>query len=433
MMTTLFRLSATSLAVATTLALTACGGGSDGSVFNGQQNRSSMFEPARTSATNAIAVPNQDSSEFTTAAPITDWQNPSESEAVIKDYYTAKTRDSLHTELKETYGDRFETTFRYTTKITKDGTDVTSTYRANDAIDLSRLGNGHQIYTMNETEETNIDGVKYTGDRTSRIQLYQQPNSIVLGRQTLSGVISDGSSSKTLTPTNLRIDQIKGQPFKKPSFADVASAATAVTTASSNVTAAQAAVAAAQQGLAAATTDEAKAAAATTLNAANTQLSAARTILANASADYTKIAKQYDIFYKGLVFGYKGEAFNQNSTATNKGTLEYHINFNTRAGHGQITGLDTGTIALNEANMQTITHQNPDEGISVGGEEIVSKLSMLGFQGVANFVGNSANRPDGTYTLGIFGDYAEEVAGVVTENNVNTVGFGGVKVSETDQ
>lgn len=283
---------------------------------------------------------------------------------------------------------------------------------------------------MNETEETNIDGVKYTGDRTSRVQLYQQANSIVLGRQTLSGVISDGSNPKNLAPTNLRIDQIKGHPFKKPSVDSITSASDAVTAANSTLVTAQTEVNAATLALSAAKTDAEKATAQSSLNAANAQLSAAQQAYSTAFADYNKLIKQNEIFSKGLVFSYKGEAFNQNSTNTSKGTLDYHINFNTRAGHGQITGLDTGTINLNETNMATITHTNPDEGISVGGEEVNYKLSMLGMQGVANF---ADGRKDGTYTLGIFGDYATEVAGVVTENNVNTVGFGGVKVSQTDK
>lgn len=126
-----------------------------------------------------------------------------------------------------------------------------------------------------------------------------------------------------------------------------------------------------------------------------------------------------EIFTKngGQEFSYKGKAFDKDST----GELAYHINFNTLAGHGEITNLSTGKINLNEANIQTINHTNPDKNI-VFGEGESNQTSLLGIQGVAQF---DNGRKDGKYTLGIFGDYAEEVAGFVTEDNVNTVGFGG--------
>lgn len=408
-MTTVFRIRAIACAISSALLLSACGGGSDGSIFNGNRGTSSVFNPVSSetttttdTTTETVVIPNQDSDAYTTFAPL-DSSSLVETtnESVPKEYYSSKTRHSLHDDLKAAYGDRFETTFRYTTKLTQDGKDVTATVRNNAIIDLDSLDKGHQVYTMNETEETHIDGVKYTGDRTSRIQLYQQANSVVLGRQTLSGELSDGTSTIALAPTSLRIDQIKGTPFNRVS-------GTALTEAQEKVNTAYTAYQSADSSD--------KATALAEYQAAQNELAA--------------LQRQSRMFTEGLEFNYKGEAFNANSTNANKGTLDYHINFNTRTGHGKITGLDTGTINLNNAEMGVVTHKNPDENLVnlSTGEAIATDLSTLGIQGVANF---ADGRTDGIYTLGIFGAEATEVAGVVTENNVNTVGFGGVKVSET--
>lgn len=438
----MFRLKAIATAVISALVLTACGG-SD-SFVDGVTSTNSLFNPAPPAppttnsgdtSTPAAPKPNSDSDQFTTFAPVTDWNNPAESAVLQKEYYSSKTRGSLHTDIEKAYGQRFDTTFRYTAKISDGDTSIKDrVYRNNEAMPLEQLGNGHKVYTLDETMETHIDGVKYTGDRKSRIQLYQQPNSIVLGRQTLSGNISDGINPQALSETPLRIDQIKGTPFKKPSADDVQKASEALVSAQNARSSAQTAYNAAVSANAAAVANLA-----TSYSTSGTPATPPATVdtaplkktLDDASAalnvaqnDYNKIVKQYSIFAQGLEFNYAGEAFNQNSTNEQKGKLEYAINFNTLTGHGKITGLDTGTINLNNADMGVVTHKNPDEGITRGTEEIVSETSMLGIQGVANF---ADGRKDGKYTLGIFGDYAEEVAGVVTEDNVNTVGFGGVK------
>lgn len=432
----MLRLNATAVAVLTALTLTACGG--SGAMIDGAASTNSLFVPAKvqpaTTATGTTAdapppKPNSDSDQFTSFAPISDWVNPAAAEELPKAYYTSKIRGGLHTEIEEAYGQRFETTFKYTTTITDGDSSVTGTeYRAREAIPLDQLGNGHRVYTMKETAETHIDGVKYSGDRTSRIQLYQQPNSIVLGRQTLSGSISDGKSPKTLNETPLRIDQLRGKPFTFTSKQEVDKLQAEYDSALSNKqTAEQAYKEAADRatlsnapGNMAIDPAEAKKA----IDDARAALNEANHNFANATNALSEAIDRYNIFASGLEFNYKGEAFNQNSTNANKGKLEYAINFNTLTGHGKITGLDTGTINLNNADMGTVTHTNPDEGISSNGAAVVSQTSMLGIQGVANF---ADGRADGKYTLGIFGNEAEEVAGFVTEDNVNTVGFGGTR------
>lgn len=430
-----------STAVFSVLALTACGSGND-SFVDGATNTNSLFVPAPPpppSPTETVAPPkpNSDSDKFTTFAPVSSWDSPADPKTLPKEYYSSKTRGSLHDDVEKAYGQRFDTTFRYTAKITDGTTPIkNSVYRNNEALPIERLGNGHKVYTMEETMETHIDGVKYTGDRKSRIQLYQQPNSVVLGRQTLSGNISDGKSPKKLEETPLRIDYIKGTPFKKPSAADVQSAADALTAARTARAAAQTAYNEGVQANKAASASLATSFATGTtapttpatppvdLTPLKQAVDNATTALNLAQNDYNKVARQYGIFAQGLEFNYAGEAFNQASTNEKKGKFEYAINFNTLTGHGKITGLDTGTINLNNADMGVVTHKNPDEGISRGGEEVATETQMLGIQGVANF---ADGRKDGKYTLGLFGEFAEEVAGVVTEDNVNTVGFGGVK------
>lgn len=441
-MTSVLRLTTTAMAVLSALALTACGG--NDSFVDGATNTNSLFVPApppppSSTETAAPPKPNSDSDQFTTFAPVSSWDSPTQPENLPKEYYSSKTRGSLHDDVEKAYGQRFDTTFRYTAKITDGTTPIKNrVYRNNEALPLEQLGNGHKVYTMEETMETHIDGVKYTGDRKSRIQLYQQPNSVVLGRQTLSGNISDGKTPKQLAETPLRIDQIKGTPFKKPSASDVQSAADALAAAQTARVAAQTAynegVQANKAASASLATSFGTGAGTGTTPASTTppvDLAPLKkaiddaTIAFNlAQSEYNKLSRQYGIFAQGLEFNYAGEAFNQASTNAQKGKLEYAINFNTLTGHGKITGLNTGTINLNNADMGVVTHTNPDEGISRGGEAVPTTTNMLGIQGVANF---ADGRKDGKYTLGIFGEYAEEIAGVVTEDNVNTVGFGGVK------
>lgn len=453
---TMLRLNAITFAVLGALTLTACGGG-DTSLTSSAKSAPEHWlapKPVATATTNAATTPpppkpNSDSDKFTTFGQVSGWDAPTTSEELPKEYYTAKIRgglpNSLHEDIEKAYGQRFETTFKYTTQIADGNSDVTGrVYRNSQAIPLDKLGNGHRVYTMNETAETHIDGVKYSGDRKSRIQLYQQPNSIVLGKQTLSGTVSDGTTPKALEETPLRIDHLRGKPFLKPSSADLQGASEEVKNAVAAVDAAKAAYDEAikqNSGVGTTGTTGTLATSYNTPNATNPTAPATATPaidtrplkealdkatadLGAAQAKFDKVFKQYGIFSEGLEFNYAGEAFNQNSTHTSKGKLEYAIDFNTLTGHGKITGLDTGTINLNNADMGAVTHTNPDEGISRGGEPVVTTSTMLGIQGVANF---ADGRKDGKYTLGIFGDYAEEVAGFVTEDNVNTVGFGGVK------
>lgn len=441
---TMLRLNAMACAVLGALTLTACGGDTN-LTSSGKTSPEHWLDPrpvtpATTTTTQEQETPapkpNSDSDQFTTFANVGGWDAPTTSEELPKEYYTAKIRGEglggLHEDIEKAYGQRFETTFRYATQIADGNSDITGRwYRNNDALPLEKLGNGHKIYTMNETAETHIDGVKYSGDRKSRIQLYQQPNSIVLGKQTLSGTVSDGTTPKTLEETPLRIDQLRGKPFLKPSTADLQGASEAVASArvaqSEARTAYNQALIQNQQATSVANSFGAAATTAPTLidtAPLKATLDQATATLNAAQTAFDKLFKQYSIFSQGLEFNYAGEAFNQNSTSTQKGKLEYAINFNTLTGHGKITGLDTGTINLNNADMGAVTHTNPDEGISRGSEPVVTTSTMLGIQGVANF---ADGRKDGKYTLGIFGDYAEEVAGFVTEDNVNTVGFGGTK------
>lgn len=448
---TMLRLNAMACAVLGALTLTACGSGNDTILTSSGKTAPEHWldprpvTPATTTTQEAPPPkPNSDSDQFTTFAPITNWGSPTTSEVLPKVLYTAKIRGSdlggLHEDIGKAYGQRFETTFRYATQIADGHSDITGKwYRNADSIPLSELGNGHKVYTMNEMAETHIDGVKYSGDRKSRIQLYQQPNSIVLGRQTLSGNVTDGKTNHALSETPLRIDNLRGNPFVKPTSDDLQGASEEVASAATVRAEAQQAYnnAIAQNQQATAATSTPTSFGTPTTGTATTPtlidlaplkatLDKATADLGAAQAKFDKIFKQYSIFSQGLEFNYAGEAFNQNSTNDSKGKLEYAINFNTNTGHGKITGLDTGTINLNNANMGLVTHTNPDGEItSIGdGSSATSQTTMLGIQGVANF---ADGRQDGKYTLGIFGDYAEEVAGFVTEDNVNTVGFGGIK------
>lgn len=431
----LLRLSATSVAVLATLALTACGGSDDNSLFAGATSTHSLFVPAPAKPeTEAPAVeppkPNADSSEFTTF--VVGIADGAASQASPKWYLTSRMRGGLHDDMKEAYGQRFDSTFRYATKVADGSSEITDKwYRNDDAIPLQKLGNGHKIYTLKETAQTHIDGVQYSGERTSRIQLYQQPNSIVLGRQTLFGEIGDGKTLKPIASNTLRIDQIRGTPFVKKSFEEVVGAQEALNGANQSQQAAQKAYDDAlaqnrknQSGQATSFGNNPQAPEATQIDTAPLkqalEQSKQSVVLAKLALD--KVSKQHAIFAQGLEFNYVGGAFSKNSTQDTNARFEYAINFNTRTGHGKITGLDTGTINLNNAQMGVVTHTNPDE-VS-GQSEQGNSLNMLGMQGVANF---ADGRKDGTYTLGIFGEYAEEVAGIVTEDNVNTVGFGGLK------
>lgn len=107
------------------------------------------------------------------------------------------------------------------------------------------------------------------------------------------------------------------------------------------------------------------------------------------------------------IYNYIGTSFDHDS----EGSFEYNVNFDTKTGNGHI-GLDSKTILLEEAEIKKIRVDNPSDGTTFEG---------FGIRGTAT--GNSFN---GRYDLGIFGDEAEELAGVVG-NDDTLIGFGGTK------
>lgn len=510
-MQTNFRLGATAVAVLTALGMTACSSGgsshyADGitaiqNVAAGRPNTqgtttgtTTTADAADASDTAADKTDTNTGTTDTTTGNTTDTTTPPPEgaanafsyQAPVGDILTlagdenwlskgdmsSNVRGNLHDQLEAAYGQRFDTTFIYnTTILNAAGTSqVKGPYLNAEPVGYSDLGNGYQHYKMDERVETHIDGVRYTGERLSDLKFYQQANSIVLGKQTLSGRLSDGTTPKEIEPTVLEIHTIQGVSFDPPSAEELfglqeaydaaitakSEATNAVTLAEAERTLAQSQMNQAQSALAAARTqterDAAQVAydqAVVTFNEKDIALTTARltestatTELAVATQKLREGATAFNIWARfpdnraartspvlvrydrelGLdetrnnkIFSYAGQAFNQNSV----GSLEYHINFNTRSGHGAISGLDTGAISLNNANIGTVTHSNPDD----------SSLAMLGIQGTAKF---ADGRADGKYTLGIFGNEAQEIAGMISEQDVNTIGFGGVKTGERD-
>lgn len=129
------------------------------------------------------------------------------------DFYASKARNSAIQAMitaydqKDAYGNsRFETVEAY------QGTINGTTKRRNVKFASPELGQEYQDYTLTETAKTNIDGKTYSADRTARVQLYQGQHSMVIGTQTLSGQVSDGSTTKSLTEGELLIDHLKGNP-----------------------------------------------------------------------------------------------------------------------------------------------------------------------------------------------------------------------------
>lgn len=443
-MKALFRIGATTVAVLGALNLSACK--SDGSVFSGAtvNNSKSVFNPKKPNSNDAKkpVVPNQDSKAFTSSANLP--AQPAKNEPVEKNYYTAKTRTELNAKLEELLDKRLNTTFKYTALLAKDGSAVTTRYLNGQVMDLTKLGNGYQTYTMQETLEAYADGKNHTGIRESRLQLYQQPNSIVLGKQTLGGNVTDGDKNIAISATPLRIDQIKGNPYVVPTVAEVENFYKLMTDARGVLAEANKAIAEAQKELADTKNkknekgekdEEAEKAAQAKVEEAQKSLQELQANVKNAAEKYRTTKAKRDIFdgitikkdangvdkYAPIVFDYKGKAFNQDS----QGNLEYQINFNTKTGQGIITDLDIGKIDLNVGNMSAISHKNPDDGLTdSAGQAIKNDLSMLGVTGVAKF---ADGRDDGTYHVGIFGENAEEIAGIVSQDNVNIVGFGGTK------
>ncbi len=473
-MKTNFNLAAISVAVLAAFGLTACGGSGgfdggistttifDGNTANtGNTNNSGGTTTDNSGSTDGTTDGNTDGATdgntdgttevdpgdtaFTTFAPNeADRTNPFYSLAG-EDNYEAKSeitnsvRGNLHDELEKAYGQRFDTTFIYNTTITDGNSPITGkTHLVAQELDYSQLGNGYQSYTMDERVQTEIDGTKYTGQRTSNLKLYQQNNSIVLGKQTLSGELSDGTNPAKIEKDNLKINTIKGTSYDPPSAEELKGLQDTRDSAEKTWEDAKQAVADAKQAVADAADVEALLAAQKQLSEAELAESEAQEAFYYAvdelekgktafniwarDPDYTlariilKVRPEFIDESKGnKIFTYTGQAFNE----TSDGKLNYEINFNTRTGQGAITELDTGKINLNNASIGTVTHTNPD----------ATSLSMLGIQGVAKF---DDGRADGSYTLGIFGNEATEIAGVVTENNINTVGFGGIKTAERE-
>lgn len=433
-MKALFRIGATTMAVLGVLGLSACK--SNGSIFDGAtvNKPKSIFNPTiEETDTAEPIIPNQDSKAFTSSSPLAG--EPSKGEPIAKRYYTAKTRKELNAKLEELLNKRLNTTFKYTALLAKNGSAITTRYLDGQVMDLTALGNGYQTYTMQETLDAYAAGKNHTGIRESRIQLYQQPNSIILGKQTLGGSVKDGEKDIAIPATPLRIDHIKGNPYVVPTVAEVKNFYKLMTDAQTVLADAREAVIAAQKELADAKEEETKQAAQTKVDEARNHWQELKDNVNNAAEKYAAIKAKRDIFtgitikkdangvdkYTPIVFDYKGKAFNQDS----QGNLEYQINFNTRTGQGVITDLDIGKIDLNVANMSSISHKNPDDGlVDSEGQAIKNDLSVLGVSGVAKF---ADGRADGLYHVGIFGENAEEIAGIVSQNDVNIVGFGGTK------
>lgn len=219
-------------------------------------------------------------------------------------------------------------------------------------VNLEQLDNGYQSYDLTEAGNYHIDGKKYEATRKSTVKLYQQQNSVVLGRQTMSGMLSSESGKSIgLSQGSLRIDHLKGTPTSKEQIQEL-------------------------------------------------------------------------IVAGNQKFSYVGKAFSQGDE---QGEFHYTVDFTDNSGAGAITALNKGVISLNQAKFKAITHKNPDDKVfDVSNPKEIkpvdNDLSATGIQGVAYF---EKDGKYGTYTLGFFGDNAAEIAGFVTEDNVNTVGFGG--------
>lgn len=104
------------------------------------------------------------------------------------------------------------------------------------------------------------------------------------------------------------------------------------------------------------------------------------------------------------VFNYNGKSFDHDS----EGSFDYAIDFAKKTGKGNIA-LDGKSITLNESVVGNIAQRNGN---------------MVNFQGFG--VRGQTSGINGSYTLGIFGDNAEEVAGFM-DGQGTTIGFGGIK------
>lgn len=418
------KLNAIAIAITAVLGLTACGG-SDTNLYNkirfgntpstlpsanagnqnqgntnqgsaNQGNNSSEGDSSDSNATgneNKPPLPNSDSSEFTTAGEFEIDQIP-ESKAVDKMYYAKTLRGDFHTAMTAAYDEaktkekqleeqknkgkktgktpapeqpnnqnetvaddatkakiKFEEPENYKMVLNNKTLRIYGNERG---VNLEPLGNGYQSYDLTETGNYHIDGKKYEATRKSTVKLYQQQNSVVLGRQTMSGMLSSESGKSIgLSQGSLRIDHLKGTPTSKEQIQEL-------------------------------------------------------------------------IVAGNQKFSYVGKAFSQGDE---QGEFHYTVDFTDNSGAGAITALNKGVISLNQAKFKAITHKNPDDKVfDVSNPKEIkpvdNDLSATGIQGVAYF---EKDGKYGTYTLGFFGDNAAEIAGFVTEDNVNTVGFGGTK------
>lgn len=119
------------------------------------------------------------------------------------------------------------------------------------------------------------------------------------------------------------------------------------------------------------------------------------------------------------VYNYSGGAFTQNEKG---GKLSYDVDFATRMGKGEITGInESGKITLHEGSIGRAAHTNVDLDNST--------ISGMGISSTAT----SEKHGSGTYSLGFFGPNAEEIAGVVEQDGYGVVGFGGKRGNETKQ
>lgn len=419
------KLNAIAIAITAVLGLTACGG-SDTNLYNkirfgntpstlpsanagnqnqgnanqdntnqggtNQDNNSSGNNTSGTEERPPLA--NADSSEFTTAGEFEINQVP-KSKAVDKMYYAKTLRGDFHSVVTNAYNDdktksgntsntQGQSSSQANTTTDNANNDSANSNNANSnndakpnvkfqepedyammfdgknlriygnerGVSLEQLDNGYQSYDLTEAGNYHIDGKKYEATRKSTVKLYQQQNSVVLGRQTMSGMLSSESGKSIgLSQGSLRIDHLKGTPTSKEQIQEL-------------------------------------------------------------------------IVAGNQKYNYTGKAFSQDG----EGVLSYTVDFTDNSGAGKITGLnDKGVINLNQAKFSVINHKNPDDKVfDVSNlekiEAMPNDLTTTGIQGSAHF---EKDGKYGTYTLGFFGNNAAEIAGFVTEDNVNTVGFGG--------
>lgn len=373
-------------------------------------------------------------------------------------------RARLSEELETAYSKKLinDTPFIYRANLS--GT-AQKTYASADEIHFNELGDGYQKYDLNEYIETTLDdSEQYKGSRSSVLKFYQGANSIVLGRQVVEGELSkkDGSDPKQIESTAFAVDTLKGSVFNPPSAEELsalqeqknaaaeelASAQETLNTAQSELTTADQAL---QNALSSGVVDDITKAqedyekAYETFQTAESDVQAAASALASATAVLQAGADAFNVWARypentalssvntsvesslidesknHRIFSYKGQAFD-GQTANNPGALSYEINFSTRTGEGTIADLGSvSKIVLATGHIGKVTQANLDG----------KSLEALGIQGSAKFTdAANADRADGTYTLGIFGNEATEIAGFVSESGVNTIGFGGTKQSE---